>query len=296
MIPLLQCLDSYASFFNAERHELVPPPRASESSGLTGPSMESTNVQLLPNDLPNGVDIDAAAPARHSRGKRKPKLTNEGRAPPTQDRKRAKMHTTIPAPPKSPGTSASKTACLYPLTRTRPIHMAAAFVQGFGLDRKMLYTSTAPVHQTQRAPAQTSFKLVSILPHLQLPTVSKIVSQHALHPARKSSYERRHGGPRFTIYEDSTATHRQFLFGSDHPFFPWDLTPATTLQGSDNPQGDQENNYQRSQEFLALGWPNGQAGGLAATSRPDGMTVQRVAMQTKPDVSKQALDVLRMMR
>jgi hypothetical protein len=257
--------------------------------------MDSTNVQLLPNDLPNGVDIDAAAPARHSRGKRKPKLTNEGSAP-TQDRKRAKKHTTIPAPPKSSVTSASTTACLYPLTRTRPIHMPAAFVQGFGLDRKMRYTSTAPVHQTQRASAQTSFKLVSILPHLQLPTVSKIISQHSLHPARKSSHERRHGGPRFTIYEDSTATHRQFLFGSDYPFFPWHLTPATTRQGSDNPQGDQENNYQRSQEIPALGWPNGQAGGLAATPGPDGMTVQRFAMKTKPEVSKQALDVLRMMR
>lgn len=257
--------------------------------------MESTNLQLLPNDLPNGVDIDAAAPARHARGKRKPQSTNEGRAP-TQDRKRAKKHTTIPAPPKSSVTSASKTACLYPLTRTRPVHMTAAFVQGFGLDRKMLYTSTAPVHPTQRAPTPTSFKLVSILPHLQLSTVSKTISQHSLHPARKSSYERRHGGPRFTIYEDRTATHRQFLFGSDHPFFPWDLTPATTRQGSDNPQGDQENNYQRSQEIPAPGWPNGRAGGLAATSRLDEMTVQRFAMKTKPEVSKQALDVLRMMR
>lgn len=266
-----------------------PQSQASESCGLTVPSMESTDMQLSANDPPDCVGTDTATPAQRLRGKRKPKLTNEGRSP-NQDRKRTKKHTTTPAPRKSSVRSASKTACLY-----RPIHMTATFLQGLGLDLQKLYTSTRPAHLTQRAPAETSSKLVFTVPHLQPPTASKIISQRPLLPARKPSFERHHGGPRFTIYEDSTATHSHFPFRSNHPFFPRDLTLSTTHQGSDNPEANQENGYQRFQEIPALGLVDERAAGLV-TATADEITVQSFAMKAKPEVSKQALDALRMMR
>jgi hypothetical protein len=278
--PLFPCSDSNTGFFAIQRHGLVCHRRASESSGLTVPSMESTIVQPLLNDLPHAVDFDATTPTRRLRSKRKPKLANEGRAP-NQDRKRTKKkHTTIPTP------STSKTACPYRLPRTKPNPMTAAFLHGPGLDRQKPCTSTIPAHPTQTAPADPSPKPAFTLPHLQLRTASKTTSQPSLHPARKSSYERRHGGPQFTICEDTTATRAQFLFGSDHPFFPWHLTPSATRQGSDNPGGDQENTYHGSQEIPALGLRDG----------ADEITMNRLPMKAKFEVSKQALHALRMMR
>jgi hypothetical protein len=266
-----------------------------EGRGLAFSSTDFSETQPPLNNHPEDVGTDASAPARCLRAKRKPKLTNEGRAP-NEDRKRTKKHSTFPASRKVSGKSASNTGCIYQYLTIKPIDISAASMQEFSLDPRKLYTSFLPAHLTQSAPAATSPKLAFPPPHLQLPTATKTISQSPLRSARKSSYERRHGGPQFTIYEDNTATHRLFSFGSDYPFFPWDFARSTTRSVTGNTESNQENDPERSQEIQVLGSIDGYVAGLAVMPIADVTVAQRRPIEAKPLVLKQTLEFLRLMR
>lgn len=236
---------------------------------------------------PHGTD--APAPAQRSRAKRKPKLTNEGR-PPSENRKRAKEHSTIATPRKIPGKSAAKPACFEGHPTFEPIYTTTARMQMVPIE---LRKCQAEASLKQEAPAATSAKLLFPPPHLWPPDATEDISKSLLQPARRSSHERRHGGPKFTIYEDGAETHPLFLFGADNPFYQWHRAPITALSETDNPESDQENNHTTSQRPSTI---NGQTARLTVMLIADTTVVQRRSIKANPQVPKQAIDVLRMMR
>jgi hypothetical protein len=158
------------------------------------------------------------------------------------------------------------------------------------------HASSAPARLKQRAPAAPSAKLLFPPPHLRLPVATEAIPKRLLPPARRSSHQRRHGGTQFTIYEDSAATHRLFLFGADNPFNQWHRAPATNRSGTDNPESDQENNPATSQEIQRPSTIDTLTARLTVVLIADTTAVQGRSIKVEPQVPKQAVDVLRMMR
>jgi hypothetical protein len=222
----------------------------------TTPAMNSNETQVPLNGCPDSVRVHAPDPAQRLQAKRKPKLSNEGRDL-CEDRKRTKQHSTIPGSRKKSGDSASKTTCLYGHPTINPDYMTTASLQGFPVDPRKPRASSVTAHMAPKAPAATSTKLLFPPPLLLLSNATKTNSTHTLPPCRRSSYERRHGGPQFAIFEDSTATNRLFFFESGYPFFPWDLdASARARNGTDNTERDQENDAARAQDVPTPGSPD----------------------------------------
>jgi hypothetical protein len=234
------------------------------------------------------------APAQSLRAKRKPKLTNEGRDP-GQDRKRISKHGTLPGSRRASGKSASNPTSLYWHPTIKPIRMAATTsLEGSSGPRKSR-TSHAPPHLTPGVPASTLTKLVFPPPRLQLPLVTKTAAIRPLPPSRRSAYERRHGGPHFKICEDRAPTDRLFLLTSGHPFFLWSPVPARIRSGTGNAEQDQENNPSLTIPIPDLTGRE-RAPRPATTAISDAAVIQGCSMIAKHQVSKQGLQILRMMR
>lgn len=234
------------------------------------------------------------APAQSLRAKRKPKLTNEGRDP-GQDRKRIRKHGTLPGSRRASGKSASNPTSLYWHPTIKPIHMTAATSLGGSSEPRKSRIFHAPPHLTPGVPASTSTKLVFPPPRLQLPPATKTASIRPLPSSRRSTYERRHGGPHFKIYEDRPPTDRLFSLSPGYSFFPWSPAPARIRGGTGNADQDQEND-----PSLTIPIPDLMGGEHvprpAMTAISDAAVIQGRSMKAKHQVSKQGLQTLRMMR
>jgi hypothetical protein len=247
-----------------------------------------------PSSPPYRARSHDPAPAQSLRTKRKPKLTNEGRDA-GQDRKRVREHGTLPGSRRASGKSASKPTSLYWHPTIKPVHMTAVTgLEGSSEPRKSR-TSHVPPHLTPGVPASTSAKLVFPPPRLQLPLAAQTASIRPLPPSRRSAHERRHGGPHFKIYEDKPPTERLFLLSSGYSFFPWSPAPVRIRSGTSNAEQDQENDP-------SLAIPTPELTGREHAPRPATTAVSGAAvmqgrsMKAKHRVSKQGLQILRMMR
>jgi hypothetical protein len=153
-------------------------------------------------------------------------------------------------------------------------------------------TFYAPPHLTAGVPESTSTKLVFPPPHLPLPLTT---SMRPRPPSRRSTHERRHGGPHFEIYEDRPLTDRLFLLSSCYSFFSRSPAPARIRGGTDNAEQDQEND-------LSLTIPTLDLIGREYALRPATMAISDDTVilgrsrKVKHQVSKQDLQILRMMR
>jgi len=256
--------------------------------------MDISETQPPPSSPPYCARSHHPAPAQNLRAKRKPKLTNEGRDA-GQDKKRVKKHGTLPRSRRASGKSASYPTSLYWHPTIKPIHMAAATsLEGSSEPRKSR-TSHAPPHLTPRVPASTSTKLVFPPPRLQLPLATKTASIRPLPPSRRSAYERLHGGPHFKIYEDKPPTDKLFSLSSGYSFFPWSPAPARFRSGIGNAEQDQENDPSFTIPIPDL-TVREYAPRPTTTAVGDAAVIQGRSMKAKHQVSKQGLQILRMMR
>jgi hypothetical protein len=256
--------------------------------------MDISETQPPPSSPPYCARSHDPAPAQNLRAKRKPKLTNEGRDP-GQDKKRVRKHGTLPRSRRASGKSASYPTSLYWHPTIKPIHMTAATsLEGSSEPRKSR-TSHAPPHLTPGVPVSTSTKLVFPPPRLQLPLATKTASIRPLPPSRRSAYERLHGGPHFKIYEDKPPTDKLFSLSSGYSFFPWSPAPARFRSGIGNAEQDQENDPSFTIPIPDL-TVREYAPRPTTTAVGDAAVIQGRSMKAKHQVSKQSLQILRMMR
>jgi hypothetical protein len=109
------------------------------------------------------------------------------------------------------------------------------------------------------------------------------------------AYKRHDGGPRFTIYEDKPPTDRLFLLSTGYSFFSQSPTPARIRSGTNNAEQDQENGPPLIIPALDLTGRE-RAPRPATTAINDTTVMQGRSMKAKHQVSKQGLQILRMMR
>jgi hypothetical protein len=256
--------------------------------------MDISETQPPPSSPPYCARSHVPAPAQSLRAKRKPKLTNEGRDP-DQDRKSIRKHWTLPGSRRASGKSASKPNSPYRHPTIKPIHMTAAKgLEGSSEPRKSR-TSHAPPHLTPGVPTSTLTKLVFPPPHLQLPHNAQTASIRPRPPSGRLAYKRHDGGPRFKIYEDRPATDRLFLLSTDYSFFSQSPAPARIQGGTNNAEQDQENDPPLIIPTLDL-TGRGRAPRPATTAINDATVMQGRSMKAKHQISKQGLQILRMMR
>jgi hypothetical protein len=255
--------------------------------------MDFSETQPPPSSPSYCARSHVPAPAQSLQAKRKPKLTNEGRDP-GQDRKRIRKHGTLSGSRRGSRKSASKPTSLYRHPIIEPIHMTATKgLEGSSEPRKSR-TSHAPPHLTPGVPANTPAKLV-FPPHLQLPLATQTPSIRPRSPSRRSAYERRHGGPHFKIYEDRPPTDRLFILSSGYSFFPGSPATSRIWSGTDNAEQDQENDPSLTIPTLDLTGRE-HAPRPATMAISDAAVMQGRSMKSKHQVSKQGLQILRMMR
>lgn len=253
--------------------------------------MDISETQPPPKSPPYCARSHVPAPVQNLRAKRKLRLTNEGRDP-DQDRKRSREHWTLPGSRRASGKSASKPNSLYRHPTIKPIHMTAAKgLEGSSEPRKSR-AFHAPPHLM---PASTLTKLVFPPPRFQLPLNAQTASIHPRPPSRRLAYKRHDGGPRFKIYEDRPPTDRLFLLSTGYSFFSQSPAPARIQGRTDNADQDQENDP-------PLTIPTPDLTGRERVPRPattaisDATVMQGRSMKAKHQVSKQGLQILRMMR
>ena len=254
----------------------------------TSPVINSSETPPLSKGPPGVVHTHLPALAQHLRAKRLYKLTSEGRDP-WEDRKRTKMPSTIPVSRKASRRFASRTTSLRLGPIIKPFHMTTDRMQKISLESRNRSASVVP--------SATPTKLLFPPPDLRLRTTTKKTSRRPVTLSRRSSYERRHAGPHFKIYGDSTATNRLFLISSSYPIFPLGLTPARPRLGTDTAEQDQENDLEQRHEISTPDFTDREhAPRPAATFAGDTTTGAPRSAKGVIEVSKQALKVLRMMR
>ena len=252
-------------------------------------SVVNTDEVRRPPNSSASVRIHVPARVVRLRAKRKPCVFNEGRDA-HEDRKRMKKPSTMPGSRRISGEVRSKAVGFYQRSKTKHVQPTADNIQD------------APVqHRKNNAPGIPTAIPTMLLfppPPLPMPTATKSTMRRSLPPCRRSSYERLHGGPPFTIYEDRTETNRLFLAKSGYRSFPWDPAAATGRQiRVDDQQRGQENDTNGAQEISTADFADREpVPQPAVRSFGDMRTGQARSRADFNHVSEQAIRVLRMMR
>ena len=256
--------------------------------------MDISETRPPPSSPPYCACSHVPAPAQSLPAKRKSELTSEGRDL-GQDRKRIRKHWTLPGSQRVSGKSASKPNSLYRHPTIKPIHLTATKgLEGSSEPRKSR-TSHALPPSNAKSTSKPSTKLVFPPPHLQLPLNTQNASIRPRPPSGSLADKRHDGGLRFKIYEDKPPTDGLFLLSLGYSFFSQSPAPARIRSGTDNAEQDQENDPSLTIQTLDLTgrerapWP-------ATTAISDVAVVQGRSMKVKRQVSKQGLQILRMMR
>ena len=257
------------------------------------PTTNTSETHYPPNSPPAAVLGHNPALETRSPAKRKPKLANEGRGP-HDDKKRIRRRSTMPISRSTSGRSSSKAVGFYQYSKIKPAYMTANSLHDIPIESQKVIAS--------RIPTVSSTKLLFPPPLLALPTAAKKPMRRPLPSSRRSSYERRHMGPRFTIYEDGNSYNPLFLSRNSHPFLPWDLmapapAPVARRGRASSPGSDQENRvngpHETSTPEVADRDPNSY---IAPTSTADKRIAYSSSRTAVHHVSEQAIRVLRMMR
>ena len=255
--------------------------------------MDTSETHCPPNSPPACVLGHNPAPEARSPAKRKPRLANEGRGP-HDDEKRIRRYSAMPDSRSTSGRSSTKAVGFCQDLKMKAAYMTADSLHDIPVGSRKFIAS--------RIPTVSSTKLLFPPPLLALPPAAENTVRRPLPSSRKSSYERRHRGPHFIVYEDRTSSNLLFLSSYSHPFLPWDLSapapaPAARQGRAGSPESNQENHFNGAHETSTPDHTDREPNTyLAVTSTADRRVAYARSRTAVHQVSEQAIKILRMMR